>query len=374
MINNDGYSEKHRIDEKDMHYGWVLGDFYLTGYTRQTTDENGSLVFLKTFGDDITLWYELKQNIKKLNGDKELKINTDKKAYDEHFGIKKTNFGKGTLIIQQTDYQNKVHDPVIYTDFLSAKVSQDAATEVEFLEEGDYEVALDYAIDNGHIIGLNKDYRWTFKFSVRNGNCMVFPKDVSTDAELNNTSITKNGFYLDLARSKYLDINITKEVLNEGANGLVEDVRFNRAAKDGEKYTDEGIYTIKVYNKYTDEQTIKKIYVGDNSLIKTYINTGYSLDFIKAQIDEGYTVSPEGYLIAPTEIPSRDLNSVDGNENNESDENRDNDNNKSNKKIIVVVVITILVLSVITTVGNFYIKKKARIEKEEHKTIEDEDK
>ena len=34
---------------------------------------------------------------------------------------------------------------------------------------------------------------------------------------------------------------------------------------DGEKYTDEGIYTITVSNPYTEEKTVKKIYVGTNS-------------------------------------------------------------------------------------------------------------
>jgi len=78
---------------------------------------------------------------------------------------------------------------------------------------------------------------------------MIFPFDVKTGAELTNTAITENGFYLDLAKSRYLDINIKKEVLKNGADGLTEDIRFNKPAKDGYEYIDEGIYTITVSNR-----------------------------------------------------------------------------------------------------------------------------
>lgn len=57
---------------------------------------------------------------------------------------------------------------------------------------------------------------------------MIFPRDVKTGAELTNETITENGFMLDLAKSRYLNIDIKKEILLEGSNGLVEDVRFNK--------------------------------------------------------------------------------------------------------------------------------------------------
>ena len=90
--------------------------------------------------------------------------------------------------------------------------------EVKLCEEGDYEVALDYELrkNNLDLFGWNpfpsyNDYRIFFRFSVRNGNCMVYPFDVVTGAELTNSSITENGFYLDLAKSRYLNIDIKKE-------------------------------------------------------------------------------------------------------------------------------------------------------------------
>lgn len=93
-------------------------------------------------------------------------------------------------------------------------------------------------------------------------------------------------------------------MLNEGADGLVEDVRFNRPAKDGDQYTDEGIYTITVTNRYTGQQTVKKIYVGSNEVLMAYVTTGLSVPEIKELIDNGATIAPDGTIIAPqVEIP-----------------------------------------------------------------------
>lgn len=251
-----GFSENNAISENDPHFGWKLGEFYVNGYTRVTEDKNGTPVFLKTVGDTVTLWFKLEQDITKLNGGETLSINDDANGHDEYFGIEKTDMGRGTLIIRHTDYQNHAGDPVIYTDYLAATASQNAAVEVKLCEEGDYEVALDYELrkNNLDVFGWNpfpsyNDYRIFFRFSVRNGNCMVYPFDVVTGAELTNSSITENGFYLDLAKSRYLNIDIKKEVRKDGAEGLTEDVRFNKPAKDGEKYTDEGIYTLITFRK-----------------------------------------------------------------------------------------------------------------------------
>ena len=204
-----GYSRNEKITEDDPHFGWKLGSFYVDGYTRVTENKSGDPVFLKTVGDTVTLWFELNQDINKLNGNDKLIINDDKNGYDEYFGIEKTDFGRGVLIIRHTDYRNSASSPVQYVDYLAATASKDAAVEVKLCEEGDYEVALNYEIrkNNMNIFGWNplptyNDYRIFFRFSVRNGNCMVYPFDVATGAELTNSSITENGFYLDLARSR----------------------------------------------------------------------------------------------------------------------------------------------------------------------------
>ena len=297
-----GYKEKNDITKDDPHFGWNLGKFNITGYTRITNEDTDTPVFLKTVGDKVALWFKLDQDITKLNGDENLKISDDSNGYDEYFGIKETNFKEGTLIIKHSDYQNKNQKPVVYTDYLNSKLNKGADTKVELFEEGDYEVALDYEIEkNSKVLLIPKteyfNYRIFFKFSVRNGNCMVYPFDTKTNEELTNTSITPNGFRLDLAKSRYLDINIKKEVLKEGADGLAEDIRFNGPAKDGAQYTSEGIYTITVSNRYTDQQTEKKIYVGNNNLLKAHITTGLSISEIKKKIEAGAEINDDGTIV-----------------------------------------------------------------------------
>ena len=126
---------------------------------------------------------------------------------------------------------------------------------------------------------------------------MVYPFDVATGAELTNTAVTQNGFYLDLARSRYLDINIKREVLAEGAIGLTEDVRFNRPARDGDQYTDEGIYTITVSNRYTGQETTKQIYVGTNKILMAHMVTGLSVEEVREQIAKGAQIAEDGTII-----------------------------------------------------------------------------
>ena len=93
--------------------------------------------------------------------------------------------------------------------------------------------------------------------------------------------MTENGFRLDLARSRYLDIDVKRSVLVDSPTGVVEDERFNRPAKDGDRYDAEGIYTISVSNRYTGESTVKTIFVGTDELLQAYIAKGFSPDRLK---------------------------------------------------------------------------------------------
>lgn len=231
-----GYSESAEFSRDDWHFGWELGRFSITGYTSMTEDGQGRPVFLKTAGDEIKLSFKLNQDIDALNGSENLSINADADGYNQHFGIDRTDFGRGTLIIRQTNYQNATSEPQIYTDYLEG-IEVGADTEVVLLEEGNYEVQLDYEMRNDprrvgpvSLVPEYANYKIDFYFEVRNGNCMVFPFDLATGSELANEAYAPNGFYLDLAKSRYLDINVKKEVLTEGANGLVEDTRFNKPA------------------------------------------------------------------------------------------------------------------------------------------------
>ncbi len=312
--NGDGYSEQNKIDIDDPHYDWKLGEFYVSGFTRALDEDSTTPIFLKNVGDKVKLSFVLKQDITKLNGNEDLSIAQDDDGYDEQFGVKKTDFGKGMLIIRHTNYQNKPGEPILHKNYLEG-VKLNADTEVELCEEGDYEVALNYEIDVDNGIQFWKqgtyDYRICFKFSVRNGNCMVYPFDVEKKNELTNTSVTENGFYLDFAKSRYLDIDVKKEVLKEGAEGLLEDTRFNMPATDGATYTDEGVYTITATNRYTKQTTTKTIYVGTNDLLKAHVTTNLPIKEIKKQTNQGAKINADGtmdYETATMSIPGMSSN------------------------------------------------------------------
>ena len=292
----DSYSGEETITKDDAHYGWDLGNFFVSGYTDEVEGSDGNMVFLKNVGDKVTLWFRLNQDINKLNGNEKLSITADGTGSDQYFETPTMDFGRGTLIIRYTDHNNVKAEPTIYTNYLEANTSIGADTKVQLFEEGDYEVALDYQITDDQLIDKTSHYRIFFKFSIRNGNCMVYPFDVATGSELTNSSMTENGFRLDLAKSRYLKVNLKREMLTESADGLVEDTRFNGPARDGAEYTDEGIYTITVTNEYTGQFTVKKIYVGTNNVLRAHMTTGLSIPEINDLVDQGATIADDGTI------------------------------------------------------------------------------
>ena len=356
----DGYSGSSEIEKKDIHYNWDIGQFFVSGFTDKVKESDGNIVFLKNVGDKVTLWFNLNQNINELNGDKDLKITDDTEGYDKYFETERTDFGKGTLIIRYTDYNNNSSEPQVYKNYLAANTSVGADTKVQLFEEGDYEVALDYEVTSDQLIDKVGHYRIFFTFSVRNGNCMVYPLDVSTGSELTNGSMTENGFMLDLAKSRYLQINVKREVLTDSADCLVEDTRSNAPAKDGEKYTEEGIYTITATNQYTNQKTTKKIYVGTNNLMKAVMTSGLSIEEINKLISEGATIDDEGTLTLAKE--SEVVDSSDRTIS--SSENAEKATNKAfNLKYLIAVVGALLVVALF--VGIKHKKKKSIAEEDD---------
>ncbi len=350
----DGYSGSSEIDKKDIHYNWDIGQFFVSGFTDKVKESDGNVVFLKNVGDKVTLWFNLKQNINELNGDKDLKITDDTEGYDQYFETERTDFGKGTLIIRYTDYNNNSSEPQIYKNYLEANTSVGADTKVQLFEEGDYEVALDYEVTSDQLIDKVGHYRIFFTFSVRNGNCMVYPLDVSTGSELTNSSMTENGFMLDLAKSRYLQINVKREVLTDSADGLVEDTRSNAPARDGEKYTEEGIYTITATNQYTNQKTTKKIYVGTNNLMKAVMTSGLSIEEINKLISEGATIDDEGTLTlaGESEVVDSSDRTISSSENVEKTTNK-----TFNPKYLIAVVVALVAVVLIVSIK--YRKKKS---------------
>ena len=320
-----GYSEDNAIGKDDIHYSWELGRFLVSDYTR-VADDGGVPVFLKNVGDEVTLSFNLQQDINQLNGNGDVTIDPDPNGYDQRLGVPQQDFGRGTLIVRYTDYQNNRHEPTVYTNYLEG-VSQGADTVVKTFEEGDYEVVLDYSIKNvnhGRLPWVNveifpgvTDYTMRFSFKVRNGNCMVYPFDVKTGNELTNTAFTENGFRLDLARSRYLNIDVKKEMLADNGNELVSDTRFNKPARDGEEFTDEGVYTFTVTNRYTGQSTTKMIYVGSDPVLKAYATTGKPVSEIKTMLADGATVGDDGTIVKAGQTVAEALPTADEDEGSE---------------------------------------------------------
>ena len=338
----DGYIGEERIEKNDIHYGWDLGNFFISGYTDKRVNDE-SVVFLKNPGDKVTLWFNLKQNLTALNNNTDLRIVSDEEGYDHYFETPRMDFGKGVLIIRYTDHNNNKAEPQIFTDYLKANTYFGANTKVQLFEEGDYEVALNYKIDEDRLFGDEGYYRIFFKFSVRNGNCMVYPFDVVTGGELNNTAITENGFRLDLARSRYLKVFVKREILTDGADGLVEDTRFNSPAKDGAQYIDEGIYTITVSNDHTNQTTEKKIYVGTNNIMRAHVTTGLSIPEINELVADGAKISDDGM------IEGVNLASVSAS---------DKESSQENHSLLILIIIGATVI--ITAIVVFFLIKKSK--------------
>ncbi len=371
---DSGYYDEQTMDVNDPHYGWEIGQFWINGYSSEVTN-NGEVVFLKNVGDKVSLWFQLKQNIEKLNDNSALFIEDDTNGYDKYFQTPKTDFGHGALIIQFTDYEGVKHDPIIYTDFLSASAAVGANTRVQLFEEGDYEVSLDYEIGKNNInVGAVStapsytNYKVTFKFSIRNGNCMVFPFDVVNGNELQDKGLTKNGFKLDLAKSRYLTIDVTRSVLIDDSNGgKKEDVRFNRPAKDGDQYTDEGIYRIKVTNNYTNETVEKVLYVGEDDYIKALSKNGCTLSDLNNMLAQGYEIAYDGSLVAP-ETEEDDVIVAEAEQEEPIDDSEpETQENESNTEEMTDVDDTDTIEEVITTEENT--EEKDSIQKEDKNNI-----
>ena len=313
-VKKDGYTGEVKEDVDDPHFGWNLGDFTINGYTAKDDDKDETPVFLKNVGDQVTLWFTLNQDINKLNNDKDLFINADTKAWDERFEIPKTNFKKGTLIIQQTDAEGAEGDPVIFTNYLEANVRTGADTKVKLFEEGDYEVALDYEIkDTSSVVDSTSNDRVSFKFKIRNSDCNIFLFDTVTQSELSDRSNTENGFRLDYANSKYLDVYVEQKAIHFNGTSYSVDTRGNKSAKNGSEYTEEGIYEISIQHDYNNNRTTEKtIFVGSSPIIKALSKNNITIADINNFLAQGYKIDNEGSLVSNTgeELETGDIEST----------------------------------------------------------------
>lgn len=299
-----GFITEEKIEKNDPHYGWGLGRFYITGFTEVMKDEDGTPVFLKNVGDELVLGFDLKKNIDKLGKNKDCRINEDTNGFDKRFETEQTDFGRGCLIVSETDYKNETHKPVIYSDYLAAVQNKTANTKVKPFAEGNYVVALDYELKSPGLVGIPaySDFTVLFKFKIRNSNCMVFFYKVGEiQDEITNGAVAEDGFKIDFKNSYFLTVTVTKEILVDNDGVLTLDTRFNKAASDGSKYTDEGLYTITVSNQYTKEKVTKRISVGRNKVLNVYAahNGTVDLNEIAKKLDQGVEINDQWMMVLP---------------------------------------------------------------------------
>jgi len=310
----NGYSGYREIDENDIHYGWILGEFKLSNYVDKKTDANGNMVFFKNYDSMIQLDFILEQDIEALNGNYLMHICDDQNGYDEEFNVSQGGIGYGCLIVSKVDHENNTSVPVLYSNFLTG-VKADIETNITFLEEGDYTVVLDYEINNFrvNIPLINPDsedqysnYRMKFSFSIRNSNCTFFLRDKDTGSDLPEKAIAPNGFIIELANSHYLKIYVKRSELAADGYSLTEDTSYNTMKSNGEEITEEGLYEITIENPDANLKEERIVYVGSNPILKAYIVTGYSLEEIHKLIEDGAIITVTGEIITPvpTETPT----------------------------------------------------------------------
>ncbi len=366
LYNTDGnsYSDFDSIDSDDYHYNWEVGNFYVRGYQRVLDADNGDKIFLKTARETLKLYFVLDVDIDDCTPDgRSISISDDDNGYDENFCVGEVGFGRGTVIIRFTDYLNNPHTPVVYTNFFPS-CEYGLANIVDLCQEGDYEVTLDYElkVKYKNRIGQTKyhypNYKITFNFSVRNGNTMVYIRDLDSGEEIGNENIAPNGFVLDLAGAKYLHIQCRRMVFNEGANGLVADTRFNEPVRDGSTINREGIYEITVTNPYTPdvEPTKKTIYVGSDQVMMSFVSLGFSIEEINDYLSQGYSMDPDGHLISPTPFGGEISNSTITND----DKGESYNNTNTRLIIIVALVVVVATATTCTVISVRKIKKAAR--------------
>jgi len=52
-----------------------------------------------------------------------------------------------------------------------------------------------------------------------------------------------------------------------------------------------------VKNRYTEQETVKKIYVGTNAVLKAHVTTGYSIREINKQVANGAVIEEDGTIV-----------------------------------------------------------------------------
>lgn len=165
-----GYAYEETLDKNDLHYGWGLGEFYMQGFSKVETEQDGTPVFYKGKDQKLSLGFSLKQDIDKLDGNKDYKISEDINGYDLPFEVPETNFKRGCLIILRFSEDNHVERPKYYTNYLENVRNETANSVIKIDDAGLYRIALDYEITYPGLFGraYYNNYKIYFEFKVKN--------------------------------------------------------------------------------------------------------------------------------------------------------------------------------------------------------------
>ena len=289
---NNGYTNPSALDAGDPLLGVNVVDIEIGNFS-STTIFNGTRVFLKTSPDVPVLSINVNADLGNLGGSGAY-ICSDSATVVSDYGYR-GKVGYGLLAIEHTDYTGKT-EAFFTPDLFNVLKENDDIIPAFFGEEGLYRISVFFETEK--YVKTVKDwknpfyykkkkvyeyrnYRVDASYEIRNGNTMVYTFD-SAGNEISNGSVVTDGFYLDLANSHYLDVQIKKEVVgNSGFLGETTDTRFNTVGVDKRFYDSEGLYTIVVSNPVTGASTTKKILVAgqENSTLKKAVATTYSSDF-----------------------------------------------------------------------------------------------
>ena len=307
---DNGFSGNTPIDGKDSHYGWKMGDFYISGYAEKN-ETQGVPVYMREIGKDVSLHYYLAQDIDCLNGDSSLIVYEDTNAYNQSLNNGAENRGRGVLYIEYKAWDGG-KTVVPYQDFLTSVASGTSDVEVISLQEGDYRIILNYelrkqnAVAGVNTTGSYSDYSMEYSFKVRNSAAAFFPFDVETHSILNSGSFTKDGFEIDLAESHYLTIRIKRSVLNLNNGRYSMETAEEYSATEHSVFTEPGIYTITVSSEYSGSSDPKTIYVGNTKELLALSGCGGSVDEMNRKLSEGYVIADDGSFILETEAPTEE--------------------------------------------------------------------
>ena len=289
---DNGFSKSIALDKGNPHFGWDLGRFFFTGYMAIDILESGEPVFYTKEGDlSFKLSFLLNYPIDKLNDTDNLRINEDTNGYDSQFGVPKMDFGYGALFIQRKDPESGKPDPVEKRlNFLHSRTAGVPFDITNSLQEGDYDLALDYEVEE-HYGLLNAGRNWwnykiPFSFKVR------YVRDDNMESTVPENNGASDYTTTESADEKEMDKN--KNSGNQGyklvmsseklAKAIHMDVETDSGNVLTEYYYDEEHNATITLMAYENEERYMAPLIGEDETLR---------DFVKSIGEINHMIIPE---------------------------------------------------------------------------------